>query len=91
SSDRFQTDALRRVSDLGGRLAHIDVTIVCEEPKIGPHRQAIRESIAALCEMPVSRVSVKATTSERLGFTGRKEGMSALASVTVRLPLGNEE
>jgi len=91
ASDQFQADAVRRVSHLGGRIAHIDVTIVCEEPKIGPHRETIRASIAAICELPVSRVSVKATTSERLGFTGRKEGIAALASVTVRLPLNEEE
>ncbi|GAB4514995.1 MAG: bifunctional 2-C-methyl-D-erythritol 4-phosphate cytidylyltransferase/2-C-methyl-D-erythritol 2,4-cyclodiphosphate synthase [Roseibium sp.] len=91
SSDRFQADALRRVTALGGRLAHIDVTVVCEEPKVGPHREAIRESIAQICGLPVSRVSVKATTSERLGFTGRKEGIAALASVTVRLPMDDEE
>jgi 2-C-methyl-D-erythritol 4-phosphate cytidylyltransferase/2-C-methyl-D-erythritol 2,4-cyclodiphosphate synthase len=90
-SDRFQEDALRRVTALGGRLAHIDVTVVCEEPKIGPHRQAMRDRIAEICGLPVSRVSVKATTSERLGFTGRKEGIAALASVTIRLPLAEEE
>ncbi|EAV44026.1 4-diphosphocytidyl-2C-methyl-D-erythritol synthase [Stappia aggregata IAM 12614] len=91
SSDRFQQDAMRRLSERGGRLAHIDVTIVCEEPKIGPHREEIRASIARVCSVPVSRVSVKATTSERLGFTGRKEGIAALASVTVRLPFQDED
>lgn len=91
SSDRFQQDALRRLSERGGRLAHIDVTIVCEEPKIGPHREAIRTSVAGICSVPVSRVSIKATTSERLGFTGRKEGIAALASVTVRLPFQDED
>ncbi|MES0881988.1 bifunctional 2-C-methyl-D-erythritol 4-phosphate cytidylyltransferase/2-C-methyl-D-erythritol 2,4-cyclodiphosphate synthase [Roseibium sp. SCP14] len=91
SSDRFQHDAIRRVSDLGGRIAHIDVTIVCEEPKIGPHRDRIRKSISRICDIPASRVSVKATTSEKLGFTGRKEGIATLASVTVRLPLPEDE
>ena len=91
SSDMFQMDAIDRVRKLGGRLAHIDVTIVCEEPRIGPHRQAIRENIAHICNVPVTRVSVKATTSERLGFTGRREGIAALASVTVRLPLSENE
>ncbi|MCV0427475.1 MAG: 2-C-methyl-D-erythritol 2,4-cyclodiphosphate synthase, partial [Roseibium sp.] len=91
SSDRFQRDAMRRLSDLGGRIAHIDVTIVCEEPKIGPHRNSIRTSIARICEIPENRVSVKATTSEKLGFTGRKEGIATLASVTVRLPLQDDE
>jgi 2-C-methyl-D-erythritol 4-phosphate cytidylyltransferase/2-C-methyl-D-erythritol 2,4-cyclodiphosphate synthase len=91
SSDRFQQDAMRRLSERGGRLAHVDVTIVCEEPKIGPHREEIRASIARVCSVPVSRISVKATTSERLGFTGRKEGIAALASVTVRLPFQDED
>ena len=91
SSDRFQHDAQRRLAALGGRIAHIDVTIVCEEPKIGPHRDEIRHSLAAICGITVARVSVKATTSERLGFTGRKEGIAALASVTVRLPLSDDE
>ncbi|POF30070.1 bifunctional 2-C-methyl-D-erythritol 4-phosphate cytidylyltransferase/2-C-methyl-D-erythritol 2,4-cyclodiphosphate synthase [Roseibium marinum] len=91
SSDRFQQDAIRRLAERGGRIAHIDVTIVCEEPKIGPHRDKIRVSIAGICHLPVSRVSVKATTSERLGFTGRKEGIAALASVTVRLPFEEGE
>lgn len=90
SSDRFQADAMRRVAALGGRLAHVDVTIVCEAPKIGPHRDTLRASIARICDVPVSRVSVKATTSEKLGFTGRREGIAALASVTVRLPLDEE-
>ena len=91
SSDQFQQDALRRLAERGGRLAHIDVTIVCEEPKIGPHRDPIRKSIARICNIPVTRVSVKATTSEKLGFTGRREGIATLASVTVRLPLQEDE
>lgn len=91
ASDRFQKDAVTRVNSLGGRLAHVDVTIVCEEPKIGPYREEIRRSVARICEIPVSRVSIKATTSEKLGFTGRKEGIAALASVTVRLPFDENE
>ncbi len=91
SSDRFLDDAVRRVTELGGRIAHVDVTVVCEAPKIGPHREAMRQSIARICNLPVSRVSVKATTSERLGFTGRKEGIAALASATVRLPFTDED
>ncbi len=85
-SDIFLKDAVRRVRDLGGKLSNIDMTIVCEEPKIGPHRPAIREAIAEICNLPINRVSVKATTSERLGFTGRKEGVAAIATVCVRLP-----
>ncbi|WP_346896819.1 bifunctional 2-C-methyl-D-erythritol 4-phosphate cytidylyltransferase/2-C-methyl-D-erythritol 2,4-cyclodiphosphate synthase [uncultured Roseibium sp.] len=91
SSDRFLDDAVRRVTELGGKIAHVDVTVVCEAPKIGPHREAMRQSIARICNLPVSRVSVKATTSERLGFTGRKEGIAALASATVRLPFTDED
>ena len=62
------------------------MTIICEAPKIGPHRPDIREAIAQICQISIDRVSVKATTSERLGFTGRKEGVAALATATVRLP-----
>jgi len=91
SSDRFLEDAVRRVTKLGGRIAHLDVTVVCEAPKIGPHRDAMRTSIAGICNLPVSRVSVKATTSERLGFTGRGEGIAALACATVRLPFDEGE
>ena len=91
ASDQFQLHALSLVAARGGRMAHIDVTIVCEEPKIGPHRDQLRRSIARICDLPVSRVSVKATTSEKLGFTGRREGIAALASVTVRLPLDENE
>ena len=86
SSDRFLSHALERVGVYEGRLAHIDVTLVCERPKIGPHRQAMRERIAAITGLPLGRVSVKATTSERLGFTGREEGIAALASATVLVP-----
>ncbi|MBD8890759.1 bifunctional 2-C-methyl-D-erythritol 4-phosphate cytidylyltransferase/2-C-methyl-D-erythritol 2,4-cyclodiphosphate synthase [Roseibium litorale] len=86
ASDQFLQDAIRRVNELGGRIAHLDVTIICEAPKIGPHRDVIRAKIAEICALPVTRVSVKATTSERLGFTGRREGIAAMASATVRLP-----
>ncbi|WP_051241466.1 bifunctional 2-C-methyl-D-erythritol 4-phosphate cytidylyltransferase/2-C-methyl-D-erythritol 2,4-cyclodiphosphate synthase [Stappia stellulata] len=87
SSDRFLAFASERVRARDGAIAHLDTTIVCEEPKIGPHREAMRARIAEICGIPLSRVSVKATTSERLGFTGRGEGIAALASATVRLPL----
>jgi 2-C-methyl-D-erythritol 4-phosphate cytidylyltransferase/2-C-methyl-D-erythritol 2,4-cyclodiphosphate synthase len=70
----------------GGLLAHVDATIVCERPKIGPYRDPIRESLAKIMEVSPSRVALKATTSEGLGFTGRGEGIAALATVTVRLP-----
>jgi 2-C-methyl-D-erythritol 4-phosphate cytidylyltransferase/2-C-methyl-D-erythritol 2,4-cyclodiphosphate synthase len=70
----------------GGIIAHVDVTIICEAPKIGPHRERMRERIAEILALPVTRISVKATTTEGLGFTGRKEGIAAEAVATVRLP-----
>ncbi len=86
SSDRFLEDAVRRVRERGGRVASLEVTLICERPKIGPWRDAMRTRIAEIANVPVSRVSVKATTSERLGFTGREEGMASTASATIRLP-----
>lgn len=82
----FLEYAVRRVRDRGGVIAHVDATIVCEAPKIGPHRDSIRGSLAKIMGIEIGRVAVKATTSERLGFTGRQEGMAALAIATVRLP-----
>jgi 2-C-methyl-D-erythritol 4-phosphate cytidylyltransferase/2-C-methyl-D-erythritol 2,4-cyclodiphosphate synthase len=85
-SDVFLKFAAERVRERGGRIAHLDLTIVCEEPKVGPHRDAMRARIAEIVGIPAERVGVKATTSERLGFTGRSEGIVALATATVRLP-----
>jgi len=86
SSDRFLAYAVDRLRQRKGRVAQLDVTIVCEAPRIGPHRDAIRQRIAEIAAVPVDRVSVKATTSEQLGFTGRREGIAALATATIRLP-----
>jgi 2-C-methyl-D-erythritol 4-phosphate cytidylyltransferase/2-C-methyl-D-erythritol 2,4-cyclodiphosphate synthase len=86
SSDRFFNFAVERVKARGGAIAHLDLSIVCEAPKIGPHRDAIRGNIARLAGIDASRVAVKATTSERLGFTGRGEGIVAYATATIRLP-----
>ena len=86
SSDRFLRFAVERVAARGGMVAHLDLTIVCEAPKIGPHRDAMRAAIARIAEIDIGRVAVKATTSERLGFTGRGEGIAAYATATVRLP-----
>lgn len=86
SSDRFLAFAAERVRARGGLIAHLDVTIVCEAPRIGPHRDAMRGSIAAITGVALDRVAVKATTSERLGFTGRGEGIAAQATATIRLP-----
>jgi 2-C-methyl-D-erythritol 4-phosphate cytidylyltransferase / 2-C-methyl-D-erythritol 2,4-cyclodiphosphate synthase len=86
SSDRFLAFAAERVRVRGGRIAHLDVTIVCEAPNIGPHRDAMRARIAEIAGVSIERVGVKATTSERMGFTGRGEGLAAFANSTVRLP-----
>lgn len=86
ASDQFLAFAAQRVAGRGGMIAHLDLTLVCEEPKIGPHREAMRARIAEIAGLPLSRVGVKATTSERLGFTGRREGIAALAAATIRLP-----
>ncbi|NWG23082.1 MAG: bifunctional 2-C-methyl-D-erythritol 4-phosphate cytidylyltransferase/2-C-methyl-D-erythritol 2,4-cyclodiphosphate synthase [Pseudorhodoplanes sp.] len=86
SSDRFLRFAVERVAARGGRIAHLDVSIVCEAPKIGPHRDAIRQRIAGIAGVTVDRVAVKATTNEQLGFIGRREGIVAYATATVRLP-----
>jgi 2-C-methyl-D-erythritol 4-phosphate cytidylyltransferase/2-C-methyl-D-erythritol 2,4-cyclodiphosphate synthase len=90
SSDRFLEDAARRVRERGGRIANLEVTLICERPKIGPHRETMRAKIAEIAGISISRVAVKATTSERLGFTGREEGIAATASATIRLPLGQD-
>ncbi|HEY2211233.1 MAG TPA: bifunctional 2-C-methyl-D-erythritol 4-phosphate cytidylyltransferase/2-C-methyl-D-erythritol 2,4-cyclodiphosphate synthase [Bradyrhizobium sp.] len=86
ASDRFLKYAVDRVTARGGRIAHLDVTLICERPKVGPHRDAMRARIAEITGLSLSRVAVKATTSERLGFTGREEGIAAMASATIRLP-----
>jgi 2-C-methyl-D-erythritol 4-phosphate cytidylyltransferase/2-C-methyl-D-erythritol 2,4-cyclodiphosphate synthase len=86
SSDQFLAFACERVRARSGFIAHLDATVVCEAPRVGPHRDAMRARIAAIAEIPVERVAVKATTSEKLGFTGRGEGIVAMATATVRLP-----
>ena len=82
----FLAEAARLVRAQGGRIGNTDVTILCEHPRIGPFREAMRERIAAILGVPASRVSVKATTTEKLGFTGRGEGLAATATATVMLP-----
>jgi len=86
SSDRFFTFAVERVRARRGRIAHLDLTIVCEAPRIGGHRDSMRANIARLAGIDIERVAVKATTSEKLGFTGRGEGIAAYATATIRLP-----
>lgn len=82
----FLTFAANRVRERGGKIDFLDLTIICEAPKVGPHREAIRQAIADGTGVRIDQVAIKATTSERLGFTGRREGLAALATVTIRLP-----
>jgi 2-C-methyl-D-erythritol 4-phosphate cytidylyltransferase/2-C-methyl-D-erythritol 2,4-cyclodiphosphate synthase len=86
SSDRFLAFAVERVHSRAGQIAHLDVTIVCESPRIGPVRDAMRARIADIAAIPADRVAVKATTTEKMGFTGRGEGIAAFATATLRLP-----
>jgi 2-C-methyl-D-erythritol 4-phosphate cytidylyltransferase/2-C-methyl-D-erythritol 2,4-cyclodiphosphate synthase len=83
SSDQFLQHAALLATHAGARIEHLDLTIICEAPKIGPHREAMRARIADLLQLSPTRVSVKATTTERLGFTGRGEGIAAQAVATV--------
>lgn len=83
----FLKAAGEAVAERSGAIANVDVTLICEAPKIGPHAEAMRERIGGILAITVDRVSVKATTSERLGFTGRREGIAAYATATLRLPL----
>jgi 2-C-methyl-D-erythritol 4-phosphate cytidylyltransferase/2-C-methyl-D-erythritol 2,4-cyclodiphosphate synthase len=85
-SAKFLAHAAQLVREAGGAIVNCDVTLICERPKIGPHREAMRASIAQILMLDPSRVSVKATTTEGMGFTGRKEGLAAQAVATVRLP-----
>ena len=86
ASHRFVEHAAKLIRQAGGVIDHVDVTIICEAPKIGPHRDAMRVAIGQMLDLPATKVSVKATTTERLGFTGRGEGIAAQAVATIRLP-----
>lgn len=86
SSDRFLEHAVERLRQRGGRLLNVDVTLICEQPKVKPHRAAMRTRLADLLAIPVDQVSVKATTTEGLGFAGRGEGLAAQAVATIDLP-----
>lgn len=85
SSDRFLVHAAQLIAERGGIIDHVDVTLICEAPKIGPHRAAMRGRLAELLGLASDQVSVKATTTEGLGFTGRREGLAASAMATVRV------
>ncbi|MEM7741273.1 MAG: bifunctional 2-C-methyl-D-erythritol 4-phosphate cytidylyltransferase/2-C-methyl-D-erythritol 2,4-cyclodiphosphate synthase [Pseudomonadota bacterium] len=86
ASEVFLRHAAARVRERGGKILHCDVTLICEAPKVGPHREAMRQVLAELMDVDLGRVAVKATTTEKLGFTGRGEGIAAQAVVTVGLP-----
>ena len=86
ASSIFLEHVARLIADRQGSITNIDLTIICEAPKIGPHRARMQESLASLLSIDASRVSVKATTTEKLGFTGRGEGIAAQATAAVRLP-----
>jgi 2-C-methyl-D-erythritol 4-phosphate cytidylyltransferase/2-C-methyl-D-erythritol 2,4-cyclodiphosphate synthase len=86
-SDQFVRHAAQLIRTEGGQIDHVDVTLICEAPKIGPHRPAMRTAIADMLGISERCVSVKATTTERLGFTGRGEGIAAQAIATIRMPV----
>lgn len=86
ASEQFLRFAAERLRARGGRIAHLDVTILCEAPRLHPHRNAIRQRIAAILDIAVERVAVKASSTEKLGFIGRGEGIAAFATATIRLP-----
>jgi 2-C-methyl-D-erythritol 4-phosphate cytidylyltransferase/2-C-methyl-D-erythritol 2,4-cyclodiphosphate synthase len=86
ASDQFLLHALELVRAAGGQVINADVTLICEEPRIKPHREAMRARLAELLDLPLDRISVKATTTEAMGFTGRREGLAAQAIVAVETP-----
>ncbi|WP_024275874.1 MULTISPECIES: bifunctional 2-C-methyl-D-erythritol 4-phosphate cytidylyltransferase/2-C-methyl-D-erythritol 2,4-cyclodiphosphate synthase [unclassified Hyphomicrobium] len=86
ASKLFLEDAVRRVRDLGGRVGNVDITVLAEAPRVGPHRPAMQELIGGVLGLPAHRVGIKATTTEQMGFTGRREGIAAMATAMVFLP-----
>jgi 2-C-methyl-D-erythritol 4-phosphate cytidylyltransferase / 2-C-methyl-D-erythritol 2,4-cyclodiphosphate synthase len=86
ASSTFLEHAAGLVASRGGRIVNLDITIVCEAPRIGPHVEAMKAAIAGTCGIATGRIAIKATTSEELGFTGRREGIVAMASASVELP-----
>ncbi|WP_339857908.1 bifunctional 2-C-methyl-D-erythritol 4-phosphate cytidylyltransferase/2-C-methyl-D-erythritol 2,4-cyclodiphosphate synthase [Thalassospira alkalitolerans] len=87
ASDQFVHHAVNLIRERGGRIVNVDITLICERPKIGPHTSAMRAKVAEILGIDVERVNVKATTTEQLGFTGRAEGIAAQAAVSVALPV----
>ena len=87
SSDRFLRHAVDLIAENGGQIVNVDVTLICERPKVKPHREAMRLRLAEILGVTIERVSVKATTTEKMGFTGREEGLAAQAVCAVSMPL----
>ena len=85
ASERFLAHAAGLIRSAGGIIEHVDCTVICEEPKVGPHRGAMKARIAGILNLEESRVSIKATTTDGLGFTGRREGIAAQAVATIRM------
>jgi 2-C-methyl-D-erythritol 4-phosphate cytidylyltransferase/2-C-methyl-D-erythritol 2,4-cyclodiphosphate synthase len=85
ASDRFLRHAVELIAQRGGEIVNADITLICERPRIKPHREAMRERVADILGIPVDRVSVKATTTEGMGFTGRQEGLAAQATCAIRI------
>jgi 2-C-methyl-D-erythritol 4-phosphate cytidylyltransferase / 2-C-methyl-D-erythritol 2,4-cyclodiphosphate synthase len=86
ASELFLKDAVNRVKARGGEIVHVDVTFICEAPRVGPYRDAMRAKLAVCLGLDVAEISIKATTNEGLGFIGRGEGIAAMATATVSLP-----
>ena len=86
-SETFLRKACDLVTERGGFITHCDITLICEAPRVGPHRHSMREALGSIMMLSPERISVKATTTETLGFTGRREGIAALATATVRLAI----
>jgi 2-C-methyl-D-erythritol 4-phosphate cytidylyltransferase/2-C-methyl-D-erythritol 2,4-cyclodiphosphate synthase len=86
ASRLFLEDAARRVHERGGRIVNVDITVLAEAPRIGPHRPAIQALIGEVLGLTVDRIGIKATTMEGMGFVGRREGIAAMASASVLLP-----
>ena len=90
NSELFLKYAMNKIQNAGAKVILLDVTVICEMPKIGPERQRMKKHLAKICNLPMNRISIKATTSEKLGFNGRKEGLSAFATATLSLPLSQK-
>jgi len=86
NSASFVTKALKLLREKNGRINNVDVTVIAQKPRLAPHREAMRTSIAEILGLPIDRVSVKATTTDHLGFTGREEGICAMAVVVIEIP-----